>query len=322
MKQSPGITIFTAPKPFTNPHIDIIQRNAIRSWAALGEGVHVVMLGDETGVVEAGKEMGVEVIADVKRNSSGTPMVSSLFSLALNAASHSIMAYVNADILLLPDFLIAINQVAANTKQFLMVGQRWDLEVNQPIDFSSGWQESLKKDCSEKGILHKPSGSDYFVYPRECFADIPDFAIGRAGWDNWMIYEARRKGWKTIDATSSIQIIHQNHDYAHLPGGQSHYQLPETAENVRMAGGARHIFTLQDVNWKLEQGKISRKKLSASALTREIEIFPLTTIHSELLAFISFSIFHPKKAYVEVRKYLRKNRLIKPSSKWLLDGPS
>ena len=30
------LTIFTAPKPFTDPHINLIQRNALRSWLALG----------------------------------------------------------------------------------------------------------------------------------------------------------------------------------------------------------------------------------------------------------------------------------------------
>jgi len=35
------LAIFTAPKPFTNPHIRIIQRNAIRSWQALGDEVEV-----------------------------------------------------------------------------------------------------------------------------------------------------------------------------------------------------------------------------------------------------------------------------------------
>ncbi len=33
----PALTLFTAPKPFTNPHIALIQRNAFRSWQALGE---------------------------------------------------------------------------------------------------------------------------------------------------------------------------------------------------------------------------------------------------------------------------------------------
>ena len=40
----PFLTIFTAPKPFTNPHIDTIQRNAIRSWVELGEAVQVVLV--------------------------------------------------------------------------------------------------------------------------------------------------------------------------------------------------------------------------------------------------------------------------------------
>ena len=34
--QVPLITIFTAPKPFTDPHIDVIQRNAIQSWLQPG----------------------------------------------------------------------------------------------------------------------------------------------------------------------------------------------------------------------------------------------------------------------------------------------
>ena len=45
----PLITIFTAPKPFTNPHIDLIQRNAIQSWLHLGDDVNVVMIGNEPG---------------------------------------------------------------------------------------------------------------------------------------------------------------------------------------------------------------------------------------------------------------------------------
>ena len=32
---------------------------------------------------------------------------------------------------------------------------------------------------------------------------MPDFAIGRAGWDNWMIYHARQQGWPVIDGTPS-----------------------------------------------------------------------------------------------------------------------
>ena len=45
----PLITLFTAPKPFTNPHIALIQRNALRSWQALGTEVEVLLIGQEEG---------------------------------------------------------------------------------------------------------------------------------------------------------------------------------------------------------------------------------------------------------------------------------
>ena len=43
----PLITILTAPKPFVDPHIQLIQKNALQSWKALGNLVDVVVLGNE-----------------------------------------------------------------------------------------------------------------------------------------------------------------------------------------------------------------------------------------------------------------------------------
>ena len=76
------LTIFTAPKPFTNPHIALIQRNAIRSWLSLGPQVEVILLGEEDGLAEAAAELGVKHLPEVARNASGTPLVSSMFDLA------------------------------------------------------------------------------------------------------------------------------------------------------------------------------------------------------------------------------------------------
>jgi len=47
-----NITIFTAPKPFSDPHINIIQRNAVRSWKMLGPDAEVLLIGDENGIKE------------------------------------------------------------------------------------------------------------------------------------------------------------------------------------------------------------------------------------------------------------------------------
>ncbi|MHC1740427.1 MAG: hypothetical protein AB9897_04880 [Anaerolineaceae bacterium] len=298
----PILTIFTTPKPFTNPHISVIQRNAIRSWVELGEEVQVILLGDEAGTEEAAKELGAVYLPRVKRNSSGTPLLSSIFSSAREASTSLILAFANADMLLLPDFLESARQIDQLCQNYLVVGQRWDLNITDPLDFSPGWQDRLTDQCDQVGKLHKPTGSDYFIFPRSCFESIPDFAIGRAGWDNWMFYEARQRGWKLIDATRSIRVIHQNHDYSHLPGGQPHYHLPESDENVSLAGGKRHIFLLQDVNWKYENRVLSRPKSTWKRFWREVELLPLAHWHSERAANIFFVLFHPWKAYNEFRQ--------------------
>ena len=49
------ITVFSIPKPFTGD-IALIQRNAVRSWSALGPDVQVVLVGDESGIADAAHE--------------------------------------------------------------------------------------------------------------------------------------------------------------------------------------------------------------------------------------------------------------------------
>jgi hypothetical protein len=303
---TPTLTLFSAPKPFTNPHIRIIQRNAIKSWLALGSDVQVILIGEEEGLAETAAEFGVIHLPDVKRNSSHTPLVSSIFDMARRATDSPLMAYINADMLVLPSFLKGARQAAQLSAHYLLVGQRWDLDVRTPLDFGPRWAERLETDLKARGRLHTRGGSDYFIYPRTCFTEIPNFAIGRAGWDNWMIFESRRRGWPCIDATSAIQVIHQDHDYSHLPQGQAHYRLPETFENVRLAGGRRTIFTLIDTDCRLANDQILPVERTRQKFWRDIETFPLVRLHSYPLAQLTYAIFHPVRAYRDFRRWLRK----------------
>lgn len=293
------LTIFTAPKPFTNPHIATIQRNAICSWQALA-GVQVLLIGEEAGLAEFAAERGILHLPQVRRNAQGTPLVSSIFDLARQEADAPLLAYVNADMLLLPDFVEAARLVQAQAEQFLIVGQRWDLDVQQELDFGPGWEERLRQDVRARGRLHPPGGSDYFIFPPACFQQVPDFAIGRAGWDNWMFFHARQQGWRVVNATQALTAVHQDHDYSHLPGGQPHYRLPETGENTRLAGGRRAIFTLHDADYRLAGERLERIPLRGRKLWREIETFPLVRLRSRVLGEAAFALFHPLKAYKEL----------------------
>ena len=278
------ITIFSAPKPFTNPHIATIQRNAIGSWTKLA-GVDIVLLGEETGLAETARNLGVKHIPDVNRSAGGTPLISSMFQFVRKSSQSSLLCIVNTDIILLPDFIDVARQVSLQREKFVVLGQRWDLDMTQPIDFSADWAERLRSTLHTEGKLHRPAGSDYFLFPISCYMDIPDFAIGRAGWDNWMIYKARKEGWPVIDATTSLTVVHQNHDYSHLPGGKPHYNHPETDENIRLAGGrAMTRFTLLDANYCFENGKILPQKMDSARFWRRIEAFPLLAFGSTKLS--------------------------------------
>ena len=102
-------------------------------------------------------------------------------------------------------------------------------------------------------------------------ADIPDFAIGRAGWDNWLIYHAVSQPWPAIDMTPSLPVVHQNHDYTHLPEGQAHYKVDETYQNTELAGGMRHIYSLLDVQQRYVNGAVQPAGFSFARLLRSIE---------------------------------------------------
>ncbi len=269
----PFLTIFSAPKAFSDPHIATIQCNAIQSWLHLGPEVEVILVGQETGLAQSASELGAILLPAVARNLQGTPLVSSIFSLAREAARGSLLAYLNADILAPSNFVAIARRVASQAKQFLLIGRRWDLDVNQPLDFSPGWGERLSADVRLRGRLHPPAGSDYFVFPKALFVDMPDFAIGRAGWDNWMIYHARRQGWPVVDATPSLQVVHQNHDYSHLPGGKPHYDLEESAQNLILAGGQGHMFTVLDSDKELRGGIINPPKPSLLRIARRAELW-------------------------------------------------
>jgi len=298
------LTLFTAPKPFTNPHISTIQRNALKSWQALGNAVEIVMIGNENGMAEVAKELGIRHIPQVRTNAQGTPLISSIFELGRQQNDSPFLAYVNADIILLPGLLDAIRLVGGTLSEFLMIGQRWDLEVDQSLTPGENWSQNMHVWVNRDGQLHSRTGSDYFVFPRACFIDVPDFAVGRARWDNWMIYNARLQKLPVVDATHSIMVIHQNHDYSHLPGGQTHYKLPESNDNLNLAGGRRNVFQLDDATHVLENGQVKKIKITWQRFWREVEIWPLVSLHSKKLGWLFYAIFHPRNAFLEVRGWL------------------
>lgn len=289
----------------------MIQRNALKSWTLLPE-VEIILLGEETGLAEAARELGVKHISNVARNESGTPLISSMFQLARENSHSGLLCIINADMILMPDFVEAALEsrsllLEKRQQNFVLLSQRWDLDVTQPIEFTEGWQNRLSSMVRGQGILHRPVGSDFFLFPKSCYTGVPDFAIGRAGWDNWMIYQARREGWPVIDCTRSVMIVHQNHDYGHLPEGKPHYEHPETNENIRLAGGQANIrYTVLDSTHQLANGKLVRPKMTYLRFMRGVELF-LRKIFFFLPEDLIEEVARPKRWKKRIQKIVNRN---------------
>lgn len=307
----PLITLVSAPKPFTDPATARSQRNAIRSWKALPD-VELLLLGEEAGLAEAAAEMGARHVPNVAFNPNHVPLVSSMLELARQAGESSFLCIINADIILLTDFVEAARQLASSQAApqlahgFVLVSRRWDLDVEREIEFKPGWDDALRDELATRGGLHRPTGSDFFLFPRGCYPQVPDFAIGRAGWDNWMIYHARRQGWAVVDGTASLTIIHQNHDYRHLPGAKPHYNHPDTAVNTRLAGGdAATRYTILDANYRLVNGELRRPAWSYARTIRGLELI-LRRVFFFLPENVLERVARPQRWSKRLRKLFRK----------------
>ena len=263
------LTIFTAPKPFTDPHINIIQRNAIQSWKSLSD-VDVILIGDEPGIPEAAQEFGVINIPQVQRDEKGVPLVNAVMRIGHEYSQSPILCYANADMILMSDLVRSARQVSALVKDFLLVGQRWNLDVAEPIDFSGDWEARLRKEVEKRGTFFSPWGIDYFLFPRHLYTEVPDFTIGRVAWDNWMVYHARATFGVAIDASQDVLAVHQNHDYSHLPG-RTLYGTEIARANLAKAGGRKCIYNTLDTNRELAQGRLRRPQVRLVRILRRLE---------------------------------------------------
>jgi len=265
------LTLFAIPKGFTDPHVSLIQRNALASWQRLAPAVEVLVMGDDPGVEEAAREYGATHVREVEHNELGTPLLDSAFREAAARAHGLLLCYVNADIVLLEDFLAAAQRLPA--EPYLAIGRRWDCDVTAPLDFSRG-DGALREWAKGEGKLDLGRGSDYFVFRRETDFGLPPFAVGRPGWDNWMIRRALRLGFPVIDMTEAVTAIHQNHGYRHVAKAVgSDWEGPEAKRNRELAGDFdRYIYSPYNATRLLGPARMRRAR-SLKHLRARIEAF-------------------------------------------------
>jgi len=234
------MTMFTIPCAFVGEHATR-QWNAVGSWVSLQPRPEIVLFCDDAGIGEMADRVGCIHIPVITRGTDDIPLVSDAFIQIPRFATRNILCYANADIIFTQSLVKAIRMVSSTFFHFLMIGQRWNVAVDGPIDFSGDWQARLNE-----GELSDASAIDYFVYRVGSLGgalDMPDFLVGSPAWDNWLVGYAVEQGIPVIDATDVILCIHQKHDKLWPRHGVVH--------NRTIQGTTHGI--ISDATWKLNQ---------------------------------------------------------------------
>jgi len=254
------ITFFTTPKPFAG-HIDVIQRNALRSWQRVHPDAEIILFGDDAGAAEVCRELGIRHVPQVRKNRYGTKYLDGIYDQAQQLARHEILCHVNCDILLLDDFRAAVTQVSRQFDTFLMAGRRWDVDIRKPLDFSCpDWAAKLRDLATRTNCQRPAQWIDYFAFRKGLFRGrIPEFVIGRPGWDNWLLWFARSSGAALVDASAVVCAVHQNHDYGYHPDGEKGvWDGEEAQENYKLLEGHRKFATLENATHILRADGLHR----------------------------------------------------------------
>lgn len=243
------LTLFASPKPFADPHVALIQRNAILSWAHLAPRPEIFLVGDAAGVADLATELRVPHIRDVPVNESGTPLLDGVFAAVEKRSRADHFCYMNADIILMDDFPRAVDQVLSWNAQAVLVGDRIELDVRRPLDFERDeWQVEIRDDVKRRGE-RLGAGPDFVVYARGALTPMPPFAIGRTTFDNWFMWRAVHDGRPVVNVGKAATIIHQVHsgaaEWAAMRGSV------EARANRALASEWACSYTLEDCTHEL-----------------------------------------------------------------------
>jgi len=258
------ITFFTTAKAFIDKTKDS-QLNALRSWLMLHKDIEVFVFEEPDGIDLAKIDSRITIVSEVQKDFE-IPRVDFMFDYASTNAKNKLVCFINCDIILTSEFInIAHKHLYALKDNFLAVGQRWDFENNNgEWKFDDNWEERYLTNVEK--IIHPPSGSDYFLFPKGQYrhSEMAPLIVGRPGWDLWMIYDARKRGFKTIDLSMKYKVYHQNHDYSHKKVQfASNLEEPEAQKNLSfLPPDGKYDFTLFACEYYLNIDFVIKKLFS------------------------------------------------------------
>jgi len=262
---SPQLTIFAAPREFIGD-FDRIQRNAIFSWTCLDPKPEVIVFGGGPTAATAAADLGVQFVGDLPCTASGAPLLDALFEQAQATAASDVIAYANPDVIFLQDVADRLQELDRKFGLYIAVGAPRNAAFTHALHGrESDWMSELGPALATATQPASGSGADLFVFPKGSLDPIPHVAIGRLGWDNWLLWRCAINPLPSIDITDAATLVHQDHS-----GSTHRGSLAATHElfGADVAHNMSHIGPLEAIARRSEIGYEIKRDGSVTARFR------------------------------------------------------
>ena len=245
LREGPLMVLFTSW--VTKEEKYVCHNNTLYNWNAFKPSVLPILFTNETLLAKEAVRKGWHVLPITATGTSfKLPVLRHMYMAVMKRFNATFYAYANSDILFTDSLLHTLkafqNSSLSSKTPFLIVGRRTNVE-NVTSQEVKTW-EQIKNTTLLRGKLFNPWGIDYFITsPDYPWSIIPDVVIGRVAYDNWMVWNARRLGFTTIDATNTLLAMHQTTKAGNKEGhnqkekGYNNNVLAKVYKNIQYGGG-------------------------------------------------------------------------------------
>ena len=212
-QRKPLITLFTtfADHMHSSSEKISVHNNTIINWSKLKPYVNMLLLANDTQSLHNAKAFGWDVVplADEDKR---PPVLKDMFLTAMKLFDTPWYGFVNADILFtggLLDTVLAITQVRNTSDRILLTGRRTNVEQISRLNASDYLNLTLS--AKMYGSLYREDAEDFFIATKSFpWREILPLVIGRPGYDNWLVREARcALKTEVVDVTNTVLAVHQ-----------------------------------------------------------------------------------------------------------------
>ena len=212
----PILTMFTT---FRNSKTKrYIYENTIRNWHLLPPDVIPILFtevdpSDPKGIAHFAVQHGWHVFPVPKTSPKGIPVLRHMYLEAQKKFNTMFYCYANGDILFDRNLTDTIRSLQTSVHgghidKLLMVGRRSNWSIGKGVILMELAQVGH---YAKNSSLFNSNAQDYFLTTRDGYpwTTIPDFVVGRVGYDNWLVVTALTKKIPVVDATGTVTALHQ-----------------------------------------------------------------------------------------------------------------